>query len=227
MGIFLLLDPGLIAVDCIYFINTVLYREIFKETGKVRRRTGLNFRRQRRKFNMPLFKEILSWVIELSIVIVTAYVLISFFGLRTSVVGQAMDPTLENGNQILVNKFIYIVSRPKAGDVVVFLPNGNEKSHYYVRRVIGTPGDRVLIQNGAVYVNDELYKEKLDVAAIEEAGEAATEITLGEDEYFVLGDNRNSSEDSRFANIGNIKKEYIVGKAWFKIASISKMGGID
>ena len=96
-----------------------------------------------------------------------------------------------------------------------------------MRRVIGTPGDRVLIQNGAVYVNDELYKEKLDVAAIEEAGEAATEITLGEDEYFVLGDNRNSSEDSRFANIGNIKKEYIVGKAWFKIASISKMGGID
>ncbi|MEE1305936.1 MAG: signal peptidase I [Agathobacter sp.] len=176
---------------------------------------------------MPLFKEILSWVIELSIVIVTAYVLISFFGLRTSVVGQAMDPTLENGNQILVNKFIYIVSRPKAGDVVVFLPNGNEKSHYYVRRVIGTPGDRVLIQNGAVYINDELYKENLDVAAIEDAGEAATEITLGEDEYFVLGDNRNSSEDSRFANIGNIKKEYIVGKAWFKFASISKMGGID
>ena len=227
MGIFLLLDPGLNTVECIYFINPVLYREIFKETAKVRRRTGLNFRRQRRKFNMPLFKEILSWVIELSIVIVTAYVLISFFGLRTSVVRQAMNPTLENSNQNIVNKFIYIVSRPKAGDVVVFLPNGNEKSHYYVRRVIGTPGDRVLIQNGAVYVNDELYKEKIDVAAIEEAGEAATEITLGEDEYFVLGDNRNSSEDSRFANIGNIKKEYRVGKAWFKIASISKMGGID
>ena len=113
---------------------------------------------------------------------------------------------------------------PKRGDIIVFLPNGNEKSHYYVKRVIGVPGDTVLIQNGAVYINGEVYKEEIEAAAIEEAGLASEEITLDSDEYFVLGDNRNNSEDSRYANIGNIKKDYIIGKAWFRVAPFSSFG---
>ncbi len=191
-----------------------------------RRRNGLNFRKQRKKFNLPLFKEIISWIIELGIVIVIAYVTISFFGLRTSVVGQAMEPALKNNDQILVNKFEYIVSSPKPGDVVVFLPNGNEKSHYYVRRVIAVPGDTVQVKNGAVYVNGEMYSEKMEVASMEDAGIAEEEISLGEDEYFVLGDNRNNSEDSRYANIGNVKSDYIIGRAWFRISKIGDMGTI-
>jgi signal peptidase I len=191
-----------------------------------RKRSGLNFGRQRKKFNMPLFKEILSWIVELAIVIVMAYVIVSSFGCRTSVVGQAMESQLNNNDQILVNKFIYMLTRPKTGDVVVFLPNGNEKSHYYVRRVIGTPGDTVQIVNGAVYINGTLYNEDLDVAAIEDAGLAAEELTLGKDEYFVLGDNRNNSEDSRYANIGMVKKDYMLGKAWFYFSSIGHMGFI-
>jgi signal peptidase I len=191
-----------------------------------RKRSGLNFGRQRKKFNMPLFKEILSWIVELAIVIVMAYVIVSSFGCRTSVVGQAMESQLNNNDQILVNKFIYMLTRPKTGDVVVFLPNGNEKSHYYVRRVIGTPGDTVQIVDGAVYINGTLYNEDLDVAAIEDAGLAAEELTLGKDEYFVLGDNRNNSEDSRYANIGMVKKDYMLGKAWFYFSSIGHMGFI-
>lgn len=189
----------------------------------MRRRSGLNFGKQRRKFNMPLFKEILTWIVQIAIVIFVANVCITFFGVRTSVVGQAMADTLENGDQILIDKFVYVVTNPKAGDVVVFLPNGNEKSHYYVRRVVGVPGDRLIIQDGAVYINGELYDEKIPVAAMQEAGIAQEEIVLGNDEYFVLGDNRNNSEDSRYANIGNIKKEYIVGKAWFCVNSIRDM----
>ena len=96
-----------------------------------RRRGGLNFRKQRRKFNLPLFKEILSWIIECAIVICMAYVLVSTFGVRTNIVGPAMESTLQNDDDVFINKFIYMISRPKAGDVVVFLPNGNEKSHYY------------------------------------------------------------------------------------------------
>jgi signal peptidase I len=191
-----------------------------------RKRSGLNFGKQRKKFNMPLFKEILSWIVELAIVIVMAYVLVSSFGCRTSVVGQAMESQLQSNDQILVNKFVYMLSKPKTGDVVVFLPNGNEKSHYYVRRVIGTPGDTVQIINGAVYVNGAIYNEEIDVAAIEDAGLAADELTLGKDEYFVLGDNRNNSEDSRYANIGMVKKEYMLGKAWFYFSSIGHMGFI-
>ena len=135
-----------------------------------------------------------------------------------------MAETLNGGDEILVNRFIYKFTDPKTNDIIVFLPNGNEKSHYYVKRVIAVPGDTVLIQNGAVYVNGELFEEEIEVAFIEEAGIASEEITLGKDEYFVLGDNRNNSEDSRYANIGNVKKEYIIGKAWFRVSPWSGFG---
>lgn len=192
----------------------------------MKRRSGLQFGKQRRKFNMPLFKEIIGWIVQISIVIFIAYVCINFWGTRTSVVGQAMADNLENGDHILIDKFVYVLTNPQAGDVVVFLPNGNEKSHYYVRRVIGVPGDKIQIIDGAVYINGELYDEKIHVASMEEAGIAGEEITLGDDEYFVLGDNRNNSEDSRYANIGNVKKEYIMGKAWFRFNSLKDMGFI-
>ena len=138
-----------------------------------------------------------------------------FFGCRTTVVGNAMNDTLTNEEQILVNRFVYNVSSPKQGDVIAFLPNGNEQSHYYVRRVVACPGDTVQIKDGKVYVNGEVYQEKIMVASIEDAGVASEEIKLGDDEYFVLGDNRNVSEDSRSADIGNVKKSDIYGKAWF------------
>ncbi len=191
-----------------------------------KRRRGLNFRRQRHKVNVAYVKEVALWVAEIILVLLLSFVIVNFFGYRTSVVGQAMEATLSNGEQILVNRFVYVIFQPKPGDVVVFLPNGNEKSHYYVRRVIAGPGDTVQIENGAVYVNGNLYEETVKVSSIEEAGMAAEEITLDQGEYFVLGDNRNNSEDSRFANIGNIKEEHIVGKAWFHINSFGDMGFI-
>lgn len=192
---------------------------IRKEVQKVRRhrRSGLNFNRRKKKVNMSIVKEVLIWMIEIAVTIFIAFTCVYFVGLRTSVVGQSMSPTLRAGDEILVNRFVYSVSDPKANDIIVFLPNGNEKSHLYIKRVIGVPGDTVLIEDGAVYVNGELFEEEVSVAAMSEAGLASEEIVLGEDEYFVLGDNRNNSEDSRYANIGNIKKEYIIGKVWFRL----------
>lgn len=166
---------------------------------------------------MAIVKEIFSWLIEILITLLIAFTFVYFAGMRTSVIGQSMAATLNDNDQILINRFIYKVTDPKPNDIIVFLPNGNEKSHYYVKRVIAVPGDTVIIQNGAVYVNGELFEEEADVFAIEEAGLAAEEMKLGENEYFVLGDNRNNSEDSRYANIGNVKKEFIIGKAWFRI----------
>lgn len=190
------------------------------------RRGGLNFGRQKKKVDMGIVKEILSWTAEILIAVAVAFTLVYFIGLRTSVVGQSMSDTLNGGDEILVNRYIYKVTDPKKNDIIVFLPNGNEKSHYYVKRVIAVPGDTVLIQNGAVYVNGELFEEEIEVASMEEAGIAGEEILLEGDEYFVLGDNRNNSEDSRYANIGNIKKEYIIGKAWFRIAPLGSIGFI-
>ena len=191
------------------------------------RRSGLHFGREKKKVNVPVVKEVVTWVVEIVIVLAVAFVFVFYIGHRTSVVGQSMAPTLENRQKILINRFIYSITDPKPNDVVVFLPNGNEKSHYYVKRVIGVPGDKVQIKEGMVYVNGEPFEEAVEMPAILDAELAAEEITLGEDEYFVLGDNRNNSEDSRYANIGNIKKEYMIGKAWFIVSPYENFGFID
>ncbi|MCI8785962.1 MAG: signal peptidase I [Eubacterium sp.] len=191
------------------------------------RRRGLHFGQEKKKVNLPVMKNAVVWMIEIAIVLAIAFVFVYYIGLRTSVVGQSMAPTLENKQEILVNRFIYSISDPKPNDIVVFLPNGNEKAHYYVKRVIGVPGDTVLIKDGAVYVNGELFEEKVETAAILDAELASEKIVLEEDEYFVLGDNRNNSEDSRYANIGNVKKEYMIGKAWFIVSPYQKFGFID
>ena len=190
----------------------------------MRRRNGLQFGKQRRKFNMPLFKEITVWIIQIAIVIFMAYFVVNFWGTSTTVVGQAMEKNLKNNDQIMLDKFVYVLTNPQPGDVIVFLPNGNDKSHYYVRRVIAVPGDKVQIIDGAIYVNGTRYTEKVSVASMQDPGIAKEEIILGDGEYFVLGDNRNNSEDSRHANIGNVKKEYIIGKAWFKFNSLKDNG---
>ncbi len=189
-----------------------------------RRSGGLNFNRRKRKVNTKLLKEIGIWAGEILLVMAIAVMLVSFVGFRITVVGASMSPTLESGDEILVNRFKYKIFSPKQNDLIVFLPNGNEKSHYYIKRVIAGPGDKVQIKDGVVYVNGEQFAEKASVSNIENALLAEDEITVGEDEYFVLGDNRNNSEDSRYASIGNVKKEYIVGKAWFVVSPWEKFG---
>lgn len=193
----------------------------------MRRRKGLHFGKEKKKLNIPIIKEIFIWILEIALALGMALVFVIFIAMRTSVVGQSMAPTLTNKQEILVNKFIYNITEPKANDIIVFLPNGNEKSHYYVKRVIGVPGDRVQIKNGAVYVNGELFQEEVEVPAILDAELAEEEILLAEDEFFVLGDNRNNSEDSRYANIGNVKKEYIIGKAWFIVSPKESFGFLE
>ena len=187
-----------------------------------RRRSGLNFRKRKKKKDVKLIKEVAVWGIEIVLTILLAFTLVYFIGLQTSAVGQSMANTIYNGDTVLVNRLVYAVSDPKPNDIIVFKPNGNEKSHLYMKRVIGVPGDTVQIINGLVYVNGEIFIDEVSVPSIEEAGIANEPIILKEDEYFVLGDNRNNSEDSRFANIGNVQKEHIIGKVWFKFVSWSE-----
>lgn len=189
-----------------------------------KRTSGLSFYREKKKINIGLLREITVWIVEIALTIAAAVIMVSFFGFRVSVIGPSMAPTLESGEKILVNRFIYRLFEPKQNDLIVFQPNGNEKSHYYVKRVIAVPGDTVQVKEGAVYVNGELLQEKTEAEAIENAMMAEDEILVGEDEYFVLGDNRNNSEDSRYASIGNVKKEYITGKAWMIVYPWDRIG---
>lgn len=182
------------------------------------RRKGLTFYQKKKKLNMLLMKEIISWIFWIFASMLLAVVLVYCVGMQTTVIGASMEPGLHNGQNIFLNRIIYRVSSPKIGDVVVFLPNGNGKSHYYVKRVVGVPGDTLYIKNGILYVNGQAVEEYFN-DTIAEPGLLVNEVTLEEGEYFVIGDNCNNSEDSRFANIGSVKKEYIIGKAWFKMTS--------
>ena len=101
--------------------------------------------------------------------------------------------------------------------MIAFLPNGNQNSHYYLKRVIGLPGEKIQIKSGYVYINDVLLEEDEHYDKIADPGIAEMEIKLGNDEFFVLGDNRNNSEDSRSGNIGPVKRDTITGKAWFHL----------
>ena len=191
------------------------------------RRKGLTFYQKKKKLNIVVIKEIFSWFFWIFASMLLAVVLVFCIGMQTSVIGPSMEPSLFNGQKIFLNRLIYKVASPREGDVIVFLPNGNEKSHYYVKRVVGVPGDTLYIKNGLLYVNDEAVEEYFN-DSIAEPGLLGSEVTLGEDEYFVIGDNCNNSEDSRSANIGTVRKSYIIGKAWMKLAAgDSELGLIE
>lgn len=189
------------------------------------RRKGLTFYQKKKKLNIVLIKEIASWFFWIFVSAFLAVVLVYCIGMKISVIGSSMEPCLYNGQDIFLNRLIYKVSSPKVGDVIVFQPNGNEKAHYYVKRVVAVPGDTLYIKNGILYVNGETQEDYFN-DKIAEPGLAENEITLGDDEYFVIGDNCNNSEDSRSANIGNIQKKYIIGKAWFRMAAQNSALGL-
>ena len=171
--------------------------------------------------------KILITLVEAAIVIFAAYA-ITHYGLETMTVsGEYMSPTLKDGDSILINKMSYRMHRIHRNDVIVVQENGSEHSFFTLNRVIGLPGETVLIQDGQVYIDGKPLKEKLEFPLMENGGMALDPVTLEEDEYFVLGDNRNECEDSRNASVGNINKKDVVGKAWMRLNSFTFIGMID
>ncbi len=180
-----------------------------------RKRYHSMFHEKKRIVTPELVREIFSWLFYTVLAVFIAFILVISFGKQVKVIGDSMEVSLYNGKTVLVDRIIYRLLSPSKGDVIVFLPNGNEKSHYYIKRVVAVPGDTVQIKDGLLYINGEAAINDGEYDKMEEAGIAENEIKLESGEYFVLGDNRNSSEDSRSANIGVVKSETIAGKAWF------------
>ena len=164
-----------------------------------------------------IFTELLSLIITVILILGLAYVLVHYVGQRVIVNGSSMEPTLQNGDNMITDKLFYKKDGLKRFDIVVFPYPANPSTHY-IKRVIGLPGEKVRIdENGVIYINDEALDEHYGLETIENPGNAINEITLSGDEYFVLGDNRNDSEDSRFDDVGLIKKKDITGKAWVRL----------
>ena len=183
------------------------------------KKQGLSFYHKKKRISGTVMREISEWIFLIFTAVLIATVLVFSVGMRTSVIGVSMEPGLYNGQEILINHFLYSIVSPKRGDVIVFLPNGNQNTHYYVKRVAGLPGETIQIKDERLYIDGVLAEEEETFDKMAEAGIAENGITLGSDEYFVLGDNRNNSEDSRSGNIGPVKRDNITGKAWFHMAS--------
>ncbi len=175
----------------------------------------------------PKLQYALKFLCDLVIVICVGIVFVEMVLGRTAVSGNSMNPCLANDDQVLVNHFAYTVGKPSRYDVVAFTLTGMESSKVYIKRVIGLPGETVLIKNGKIYIDGELLEDDVSQENIITAGLASKEIKLGEDEYFVLGDNRNNSEDSRFANIGNVKLDNIIGKPWLVVQPFDSFGFVS
>lgn len=179
---------------------------------------GLTFYKKEKRVTPELFHSILLYAFWIVMAIALAYFLVFFFGIRVKVLGTSMEPALFSGEEVFLDKVSYSFGTPKVGDIVIFYPNGNENSRYYIKRVVGVPGDKILISNGMLYRNKEAVLDYFS-GAIAEGGIASQEVSLGEEEYFVMGDNANASEDSRSANIGAVKEDAIKGRIWFHMAT--------
>ncbi len=161
--------------------------------------------------------KIFIWAAQIAAVIFLAYFIINYALEKTNMVGISMEKTLYDGDSIIINKFTYHFIEPKRFDVIVFKRGSKEHSYYNIKRVIGLPGETIQIKDGQIYINGEIVMDIIVSETMNNYGLAKEEIKLEENEYFVLGDNRNNSEDSRFASVGTIRRDEIVGEAFIRL----------
>lgn len=169
-------------------------------------------------------KSVLLWIVEIIAVIVLGIVLALGFGKATVMQEGSMNPTLAAGDTLLINRAAYKIGTPKRGDIIAYKLSDDEKASTHIKRVIGLPGETVQIIDGQILIDGETYQEEINFPVIQNPGMAETSVTLKSGEFFVLGDNRNNSEDSRFVDVGNIKKKNIIGKLWFVVSPADKFG---
>ena len=190
---------------------------------------------ERRAMGLPVEKEesgnflreLLGWVLYIAIIIGVTYLIITYVGQRTRVSGESMEATLQNGDNLIVDKISYRFRDPERFEIIVF-PYRYGENTYYIKRIIGMPGETVQIKEGHIYINGEMLNEQygLEVIDADKYGMAAEPIELGKDEYFVMGDNRNHSSDSRAQDVGLINKEDMIGRAWVRIWPLDNFGVI-
>ncbi len=178
---------------------------------------------QNERQEQGLFLRAVGWGVDLVAVIALAFFAVVMAGTKLTVSGRSMEPLLSSGDVVLLDKLWYNFSEPDRMDVIAFT-DPEEEGRIYIKRIVGLPGERVRIREGRLYINGAPASDLPDRKAIKTAGLAETEIELGEDEYVVLGDNTDTSEDSRFSNVGNVRKDQIEGRVWFRISPFEQFG---
>ena len=172
-----------------------------------------------------IIKELAGWLLYIVLIIALTWIVVTFVGQRTEVSGSSMETTLSDKDQLIVDKMTYRFRDPKRYDIVVF-PYQYQDNTYYIKRIIGLPGETVQILSGMVYIDGMSLDEHYGNEIMENPGIAEEPLTLGEDEYFVLGDNRNNSSDSRASDVGLIHRKDLIGRAWIRVWPLSQIGVI-
>jgi len=174
-----------------------------------------------------IVKEITGLCIYLAVILGVTYLLVHFVAQRTEVVGDSMETTLASGDQVVVDKLTYRMQDPERYDIIAF-PYRYEQNTFFVKRIIGLPGETVRIDGqGTIFINDEALDEPYEFETIIQPGFAFTPRKLEKDEYFVLGDNRNDSVDSRSADVGLVRRSEIIGRVVFRMYPFSGFGVVD
>ena len=191
----------------------------------MRRRRRYRSSYDREEFDLKDFmSEVGQWALSILIVMILAYSIVTFGVQSVTMIGQSMSPMLSNQDVVLINKRAYTFHRPERYDIVAFKLKEDADGYFNIKRIIGLPGEKVQIKNGRIFIDGQILNDLPFEDLIMTEGLALTEITLGEGEYFLIGDNCNNSEDSRYVNIGNISDKEINGKVFFRISPKNEMG---
>ena len=186
--------------------------------------TEIGTEKEDRKRSDGVYREVFEMIFYMVFVVVATLLVIRFLGQRTEVSGHSMENTLSDRDNLIVDKITYRFRDPKRYDIIVF-PYKYKENTFYIKRIIGLPGETVQItEEGDILIDGEVLEESYGKEVMKSPGIAADPILLGEDEYFVLGDNRNASADSRDPSVGIISGEDIVGRAWLRIWPLNKFG---
>ena len=186
--------------------------------------TEIGTEKEDRKRSDGVYREVFEMIFYMVFVVVATLLVIRFVGQRTEVSGHSMENTLSDRDNLIVDKITYRFRDPKRYDIIVF-PYKYKENTFYIKRIIGLPGETVQItEEGDILIDGEVLEESYGKEVMKSPGIAADPILLGEDEYFVLGDNRNASADSRDPSVGIISGEDIVGRAWLRIWPMNKFG---
>lgn len=164
---------------------------------------------------------VIGWIVDIVVVISIAWFVVFAMGTQITVTGQSMEPVLSQDDVVLMNRLSCRIGKPERFDIVVF---EKEDGKYNSKRVVGLPGETVQIKDGFLYINDEIIEGPEELQRVDLAGLAENPVVLGAEEYFLLGDNRENSEDSRFSNVGNVKRSQMRGKVWLRIRPLKKFG---
>ncbi|MDR0272153.1 MAG: signal peptidase I [Clostridiales bacterium] len=173
----------------------------------------------------PILRSAAEWLVTIGLAVLLFFAVRGL--IRTAKVdGSSMAPTLEHGDMVVLNRIAYFVSSPRVGDIVAF-PYAQNPSEYFIKRVIALPGDMVDFHSGYFYVNGVQLEDEFSAEPTISMGNIQFPIIVEDGHFFVLGDNRIGSQDSRFSQVGTIPEKEMVGRASLRIWPLDRLGRVE